>query len=100
MFYEYVWESKEEFVVKDDLLLPTPRLLYPEIFCDSTIYGFLVKIYPCMFLLLIIHRIHRMSVCHLIVERTNISSQIYQISYLSFSEIHRVKKFISHHPPV
>lgn len=37
IFYEYVWESGQESKVKDDLLLSTPRLLYPDIFHGSSI---------------------------------------------------------------
>lgn len=37
IFYEYVWESKEERSVKDDLLLFAPHSLFPDIFCDSAI---------------------------------------------------------------
>ena len=37
IFYEYVWESEEEFGVKDDLLLSAPHPLYPNIFHGSAI---------------------------------------------------------------
>jgi len=40
IFYEYMWESEEEPMVKDDLLLFAPRLLYLDIFCDSAISVF------------------------------------------------------------
>ncbi len=37
IFYDYVWEYEQEYVVKDDLLLFTPHPLYPDIFHNSTI---------------------------------------------------------------
>jgi len=42
IYDEYVWESEEEAVVKDDLLLSTPHLLFPDIFGDFSIVDF-----PC-----------------------------------------------------
>lgn len=50
------------------------------------------------FLLLIIHKMWRMLVYHLVAERKNLSSWIFPISYLSFLEILRVKIFVSHKP--
>ena len=38
IFDEYVWESKQESVVKDDLLFFAPLLHYPDIYHDSTIF--------------------------------------------------------------
>lgn len=58
----------------------------------------LMKIHLRMFLLPIIHKTHKMSVCHLIVERTNLFSWVHSISHLSFLETHRVKFFVSHQP--
>lgn len=37
IFYEYVWEPEEELAVKHDLLLFSPYLLFPNIFCDFSI---------------------------------------------------------------
>lgn len=72
IFYEYVWESEEEVMVKDDCLLSAPHSLSPNIFCDSATSYFLVKVHPQMCLLLIIYRTHRMLVHHLIMDRTDI----------------------------
>lgn len=38
IFYEYVWESKQEYPMKDDLLLFAPRPLYPDILHSFSIY--------------------------------------------------------------
>ena len=73
IYDEYVWESKEEPTVKDDLLLSTLHPLFLNIFFCSTIMICLVKIHPQMFLLLIIHKTHQMSFCHYTVERTHLS---------------------------
>lgn len=59
---------------------------------------FLVKMHPQMFLLPIVHRTHRMSVRHLIMERTNISFWIHWICHLFFLEIQGVKNSVSHQP--
>lgn len=37
IFCEYVWGSRQRFLVKDDLLLPMPLFPYPNIFHDSVI---------------------------------------------------------------
>lgn len=37
IFYEYMWESKQEFLVKDGVLLSSPHALYPDIFHDYVI---------------------------------------------------------------
>jgi len=37
IFYEYMWESEQESMVKDGLLMFAPRPLYPDIFYDSSI---------------------------------------------------------------
>ena len=39
-FFEYVWESEEEPVVEDDLLLSTPHFLFLDIFCQFSISSF------------------------------------------------------------
>lgn len=59
---------------------------------------FLVKIHPWMFLLPIIHRTHKMSVCHLIAVRTNLSFWIHPICHLFFPEIQRVEIFFFDQP--
>lgn len=33
-----MWGSEQEVTVKDEILLSTPSLLYPNIFCDSSIF--------------------------------------------------------------
>ena len=38
IYDEYVWEYEEEPAVKDDFLLPTPHMLFPDIFGDSSIF--------------------------------------------------------------
>lgn len=40
IFYEYVWKSKEEPVVKDELLPSAHHPRFPDMFCDSTISSF------------------------------------------------------------
>lgn len=42
IYDEYVWESKEEPTVKDDLILYTPHPLYLDIFRESSI-----SVFPC-----------------------------------------------------
>jgi len=37
IFYDYVWEYEQESMVKDDLFLYSPHLIYPNIFHDSII---------------------------------------------------------------
>lgn len=73
IFDEYMWEYEEEVVVIDDLLLSAPHQFYLGIFYDSTFFYFSCENSSRMSLLVIIHKTHKMSVRHLIVERTNIS---------------------------
>lgn len=63
-----------------------------------TFFTFLMKMYPWMFPLPTIHKMHRISFYHLIGERKNLPSRIYLISHLSFPEIHRVIFFVFHQP--
>lgn len=58
----------------------------------------LVKIRSWMFLLPIIHKMHRMSVHHLIAERKNVPFWIHLICHLFFPKIPRVKIYVSHQP--